>query len=76
MTSSAQFRVGVDIGGTFTDIVVMRDDGTIHTKKISSSVGDYAAAIVDGVDENSRLSRELPSTDGRTLRQRPCDSGS
>ena len=51
MTSSAQYRVGVDIGGTFTDIVVMRDDGTIHTKKISSSVGDYAAAIVDGVDE-------------------------
>ena len=51
MTSSAQFRVGVDIGGTFTDIVVMRDDGVIHTKKISSSVGDYAAAIVDGLAE-------------------------
>ncbi len=51
MTSSAQFRVGVDIGGTFTDIVVMHDDGTIHTKKISSSVGDYAAAIVNGVEE-------------------------
>ncbi len=51
MTSSPQFRVGVDIGGTFTDIVVMHDDGTIHTKKISSSVGDYAAAIVDGLAE-------------------------
>ena len=43
------YRVGVDIGGTFTDIVLLGDDGTIHTKKISSSVGNYAQAIVDGL---------------------------
>jgi len=46
-----QFRVGVDIGGTFTDIVLMGQDGTVHTKKISSSVGNYAQAIVDGLSE-------------------------
>ena len=40
------YRVGVDIGGTFTDIVLLGSDGTIHTKKISSSVDDYARAIV------------------------------
>jgi N-methylhydantoinase A len=45
------YRVGVDIGGTFTDIVLLGADGTIHTKKISSSVGDYARAIVDGLQE-------------------------
>ena len=45
------FRVGVDIGGTFTDIVLLGSDGTIHTKKISSSVGNYAEAIVDGLLE-------------------------
>ena len=44
-------RVGVDIGGTFTDIVVLGSDGSIHTKKVSSSVGDYARAIVDGLAE-------------------------
>ena len=38
------FRVGVDIGGTFTDIVLLGADGTLHTKKISSSVGNYAEA--------------------------------
>ena len=43
------YRVGVDIGGTFTDIVLLGSDGTIHTKKISSSVGNYAQAIVDGL---------------------------
>lgn len=51
MTSTNRFRVGVDIGGTFTDIVLLGEDGTIHTKKISSSTGDYAAAIVDGLAE-------------------------
>ena len=45
------YRVGVDIGGTFTDIVLLGADGTIHTKKISSSVGDYARAIVEGLTE-------------------------
>src|SRR5260221_7737059 len=45
------YRAGVDIGGTFTDIVLLGCDGTVHTKKISSSVGNYAQAIVDGLSE-------------------------
>jgi N-methylhydantoinase A len=47
----ASYRVGVDVGGTFTDIVLLGADGTIHTKKISSSVENYAQAIVDGLTE-------------------------
>ncbi len=43
------YRAGVDIGGTFTDIVLLGSDGTIHTKKVSSSVENYAQAIVDGL---------------------------
>ncbi|MEK9722983.1 MAG: hydantoinase/oxoprolinase family protein, partial [Rhodospirillaceae bacterium] len=43
------YRVGVDIGGTFTDIVFMDDAGNVLTKKISSSVDNYAQAIVDGL---------------------------
>jgi len=43
------FRAGVDIGGTFTDIVLLRDDGGRYTKKVSSTVDDYARAIVDGL---------------------------
>ena len=45
------FRVGVDIGGTFTDIVFLGADGRIHTKKVPSSVDDYARAIIAGIDE-------------------------
>ena len=49
-----RFRVGVDIGGTFTDIVLLDAAGRIHTKKVSSSVDDYARAIVDGLREGVR----------------------
>src|SRR5688500_7781688 len=51
------YRAGVDIGGTFTDIVLLGSDGTVHTKKISSSVENYAQAIVAGLDEVFRESR-------------------
>ena len=44
-----QLRAGVDIGGTFTDIVLLGDDGERYTKKVSSTVDDYARAIVDGL---------------------------
>ena len=45
----AEFRVGVDIGGTFTDIVFLAPDGRLHTKKVSSSVDNYAHAIAAGL---------------------------
>ena len=43
------YRIGVDIGGTFTDIVLLAEDGTVATRKVSSSVDDYARAIMEGV---------------------------
>src|SRR3989440_12028927 len=48
------YRVGVDIGGTFTDIVLLGSDGAVHTKKVSSTVENYAQAIVDGLSEAFR----------------------
>ena len=43
-------RVGVDIGGTFTDIVLWASNGEVIVKKVSSSVDDYARAIINGLD--------------------------
>ena len=48
--SRASYRIGVDIGGTFTDIVLLDDDGNVISKKISSSVENYAHAIVEGLE--------------------------
>ena len=43
------WRLGIDIGGTFTDIALLDDAGTLHTKKILSSPEDYSLAIEAGV---------------------------
>ena len=45
------FRVGADIGGTFTDIVLLNHEGRLFTRKVSSSVQDYARAVVHGLQE-------------------------
>ena len=55
----AEYRLGVDIGGTFTDIVLLGDDGALFNKKILSTPDDYSRAIEDGV-------RELLETTGIT----------
>jgi len=47
--SSAAFRIGVDVGGTFTDIVFLDSEGRVLTRKVSSSVEDYAQAIASGL---------------------------
>src|SRR6516165_3434415 len=49
-----RYRVGVDIGGTFTDIVFLGEQGEWLTKKVSSTVDNYATAIVDGLTELTR----------------------
>lgn len=47
--NDTQTRLGVDIGGTFTDIVMISGEGTVYSKKLLSTPADYSAAIEDGV---------------------------
>lgn len=43
-------RVGIDIGGTFTDLVAIDATGCTYTKKVLSTPRDYAKAILDGIE--------------------------
>ena len=51
VTDASRLRVGVDIGGTFTDLVFLRPDGLLDRRKRPSTPADYSRAIVDGVAE-------------------------
>ncbi|MCP8999851.1 hydantoinase/oxoprolinase family protein [Pseudarthrobacter sp. RMG13] len=45
-------RIGVDTGGTFTDVCAFDDEtGKLHVRKVSSTPDDPGRAIVQGVDE-------------------------
>jgi N-methylhydantoinase A len=47
--SASSVRVGCDIGGTFTDIVLELPDGTLFVNKTSTTPEDPALAIVRGL---------------------------
>ena len=50
--SQARHRVGVDIGGTHTDLVLVDEDsGHIHVNKVPTIAGDPARATVEGLRE-------------------------
>ncbi len=44
-----RFRAGVDIGGTFTDVVFLGDDGSVLVRKVASTPDDYAEAVLNGI---------------------------
>jgi N-methylhydantoinase A len=44
-------RLGIDIGGTFTDLVLIGSDGSVATHKVLSTPDDFGRAIVSGVRE-------------------------
>lgn len=42
-------RIGIDIGGTFTDLVAINADGRVVTHKIASTPQDYGDGIIEGL---------------------------
>jgi N-methylhydantoinase A len=42
-------RLGIDIGGTFTDLVAIDGDGRVRTHKTASTPHDYGEGIVEGL---------------------------
>src|SRR5580658_3758521 len=56
-------RIGIDIGGTFTDLVAFAGDGRITTRKVASTPHDYGEGIVAGLRE--LLGADRPGGDAR-----------
>lgn len=48
-TTGSSFRVGIDIGGTFTDIVATGSDGEVYVRKVSSTPVDYSEGSCVGL---------------------------
>jgi N-methylhydantoinase A len=38
-------RLGVDVGGTFTDAALLGDDGTVHTAKVASTPAEQSLGV-------------------------------
>ena len=48
------YKIGIDVGGTFTDFLLTRDDGTSFIYKVLSTPKDPSVATLQGMEEMAR----------------------
>ena len=51
--------VGIEVGGTFTDLVMADGDGNLTVHKLPSTPSDPSIAAVDGLDRGTECARSL-----------------
>src|SRR6187455_3220353 len=49
--SGGAWEIGVDIGGTFTDVVCRRPGGPLHVMKVPTSRADPSVSVLASLDE-------------------------
>jgi len=55
MAAQQQYIVGVDTGGTFTDVVVMGGSGEIWTAKAPTTPDDFSRGVMDALEEAAKV---------------------
>ena len=43
------YRIGIDVGGTFTDFVLVRPDGSLHLAKSPTTPRDQSEGVINGL---------------------------
>jgi len=56
------YKIGIDVGGTFTDFLLTDEDGTSYIYKILSTPKDPSIATIQGLEEMAR-DRDLATRD-------------
>jgi N-methylhydantoinase A len=65
--ATASFRIGVDIGGTFTDVSIVDSESNVHASKSLSLPSDPAKGVINALHQAAgQLGTTLPSLLSRT----------
>jgi N-methylhydantoinase A len=48
-------RVGIDVGGTFTDVALSDADGALEVHKVPSTPADHSRGVLDGFDATAKV---------------------
>ena len=48
------YRIGIDVGGTFTDFVLVRPDGSIRLSKSPTTPRDQSEGVIAGIEQLAR----------------------
>ncbi len=57
--AAGSYRIGIDVGGTFTDLVLVRPDRSIHLDKTATTLSDQSVGVMNGL-ERLAASQGLP----------------
>lgn len=55
MAEAKEYVIGIDTGGTFTDVVVMSQSGEVWTAKASTTPDDFSRGVMDALTEAARV---------------------
>ena len=75
---AAGYRIGIDVGGTFTDLVAIDEHGRITTAKSASTPRDQSLGVLEGLEQlASSLGTDRSSLLGppAPIRGRPATGG-
>ena len=62
------FRVGVDVGGTFTDLLLIDEDsGARHIAKVPSTPADLSAGVLQGLEKVCQQAGIAPRAIGQVM---------
>jgi N-methylhydantoinase A len=59
------YRIGVDVGGTFTDFLLVRPDGAVRLRKVPTTLPDQSTGVMTGL---AALARDEGMDTGALLR--------
>ena len=59
MNKVKEYRIGVDIGGTFIDAIAINKTGHVITSKTSTTPDDLTNGVMEGTESN-RIKKETP----------------
>lgn len=55
MSLSEDYIIGIDTGGTFTDVTVIDKEGNIYTDKAPTTPKDFSQGVINAIGEVSKL---------------------
>ncbi|MFN0302011.1 MAG: hydantoinase/oxoprolinase family protein [Burkholderiales bacterium] len=67
MSPGIRYRLGIDIGGTFTDIVLASSTGSLSTYKTLTSVNDFGRGIATGAIRALEAAEATPASVDRIV---------
>ena len=66
------YRIGVDVGGTFTDLVALDEDGQLVLEKTPTTPGDQSDGVMAGLEQLAPQSASARHTSSSLVPTRSC----